>query len=100
MLDFTIVFLYFFGYMNEFQIKSYVGTNLQDMKAKVRTMPPSCDITEDDVELLPWILGGLATDVKKMTKLFTEDFEEILQKVVDPEEAEEFEKRTTARPLL
>ena len=70
------------------------------MKAKIRAMPKSCDITEDDVELLPWILGGLVTDVKKMTKLFTEDFEEILQNVVDPEEAEKFEKRTTSRPVL
>ena len=70
------------------------------MKAKIRAMPPSCDITEDDVELLPWIIGGLSTDVKKMTKLFTEDFEEILKNVKDPEEAAEFERRTTARPLL
>jgi len=58
------------------------------MKTLVAGMPPSCEITEDDVDLLPWVWGGRACDVHGMNKLITEDFHEILGRVKSTREEE------------
>jgi hypothetical protein len=42
------------------------------MKAIVASLPPSCEILPEDVDLLPWSGGGFALNVKKMNQLFYE----------------------------
>jgi hypothetical protein len=47
--------------------------NRKDMKRRVSEMPESCGITADDVDLLPWVAGGMSLSVKKMNELFLTD---------------------------
>jgi hypothetical protein len=42
-----------------------------NMKRRVAALPQSCDITVEDVELLPWIGNGKMLSVKAMNMLFT-----------------------------
>jgi hypothetical protein len=43
-----------------------------NMKKRVAALPDSCDITPEDVDLLPWVGGGSLLNVNKMNKLLLE----------------------------
>lgn len=44
----------------------------KEMIRRVNNMPSSCGITQEDVELLPWVAGGHFLKVHDMNKLFLE----------------------------
>ena len=44
--------------------------NRAQMIHAVVQLPKSCDITVEDVEALPWIMGGALLPVKEMNELF------------------------------
>jgi hypothetical protein len=45
------------------------------MKRRVAKLPASCDITPEDVELLPWLCKGRYLDLKVMNQFFMEDWQ-------------------------
>lgn len=49
--------------------------NREEMKRRVAKLPSSCDITPDDVDLLPWRCNGKYLDVRIMTKYFMDDWQ-------------------------
>jgi hypothetical protein len=49
--------------------------NKEDMKRRVAKLPESCDITPEDVELLPWLCKGRYLDLRVMNKYFVEDWQ-------------------------
>ena len=53
----------------------------EKMRKLVNRLPPSCEIKVDDVDLLPWILGGLTCDIRKMTELIAGDLELIVEEL-------------------
>ena len=44
--------------------------NKVEMKKRVAALPESCDITQDEVDALPWVGGGICLSVKAMNELF------------------------------
>ena len=49
--------------------------NKERMKERVAMLPPSCDITPDDVELLPWLCKGRYLDLRVMNQYFMEEWQ-------------------------
>ena len=47
--------------------------NRNQMIQRVAALPDSCDISIEDVDILPWIHGGTTLDITEMNKLFLED---------------------------
>jgi len=47
--------------------------NKRKMKELVAKLPPSCDITVEEIDFLPWLPGDYVCDVRQMTKLITSD---------------------------
>jgi len=63
--------------------------NMQRMKARVALLPRSCDITPEDVELLPWRCKGRYLDIRVMNEYFLEDWEGAKAEKVDGEDDDE-----------
>lgn len=57
--------------------------NRQRMKERVALLPSSCDITPDDVELLPWLCKGRYLDLRVMNQYFMEDWQGSEKKKTD-----------------
>ncbi|CAB9501926.1 expressed unknown protein [Seminavis robusta] len=49
--------------------------NKEEMKRRVAKLPASCDITPEDVELLPWLCKGRFLNLKVMNQYFLDDWQ-------------------------